>query len=117
MFYLLLVIHFVSDALLQSRDMGKKKSSEPKYLAAHLAIIFFCFLPFTGFWFSLSNVVVHGLIDWHIWRGYKLLVMKRFPNADTSFQYWEDRWFYATILFDQALHVATLYFLMENLLK
>ena len=37
----LLVLHFVADFLLQSREMGKNKSSKFSVLLAHLAIQYF----------------------------------------------------------------------------
>lgn len=133
----LLVTHFVADFLLQSRDMGKKKSSEPKYLIAHLAIQYAAFTlvlaPLYSFHvavlFSLSNAAIHGVIDWNLWRLYKAsayarilkIVAKKYgmwsqppendPNVKAeiaAWQYWEDHWFYTTIGFDQLLHGLTL---------
>lgn len=73
-----MVTHFIADFVLQSRDMGKKKSSEPGYLAAHLAIQFLAFLLVVAFispdkavWFSFVNATIHGVIDWNLWRAYK----------------------------------------------
>lgn len=130
----LLSVHFVADFLLQPREMGKKKSSEPKWLAAHLAIQFTCFLLF-GWKFALANALIHGIIDWNIWRLYKLsahLRIKRdvealaaishvegvtfteddkrdsYNVAVKGWQFWEDHWFYATIGLDQLLHMSTL---------
>jgi len=133
----MLVTHFVADFLLQSREMGKKKSSEPKWLLAHLAIQFACFLLY-GWKFALLNTLVHGAIDWHIWRLYKLSVYVRikrsvakleqtfakkegvaawfteaqreqqYDHEANTWQYWEDHWFYATIGLDQLLHMITI---------
>ena len=119
MFYLLLLTHLLADFLLQSRTMGKKKSEDVRWLAAHLGIQTACFLPF-GILFSLSNATVHGLIDWNIWKLYKLTVARRYfdgmgpaPEASSQFKYWEDHLFYTTIGIDQMLHIGTLYFLMQ----
>jgi hypothetical protein len=138
----MMVIHFIADFLLQSREMGQKKSSEPIWLIRHLLIQYFVFAillsPFLGLamsmLFALCNALIHGVIDWYIWRGYKWSVSKRiyddkgnpyvpgvsegYPNhslmsdADNSFnppkapewRYWLDHWFYATIGLDQLLH-------------
>lgn len=115
MIMLLLVVHFVADFLLQSREMGKKKSSELHWLLGHLAIqllaFFIVLLPFTewAFVFALLNATIHGVIDWNIWRLYKLSVVRRFPDVNpATYQYWEDHWFYATIGLDQLLHGLTL---------
>lgn len=118
-----LILHFISDFLLQSREMGKNKSSNWFYLAQHLIIIFFAFLPF-GLKFSTVNAIVHGLIDKNIWNVYKFFVMKRLrknkahplleqKGVSSSWKYWEDSWFYSTIGFDQLLHTLTLVVLIE----
>jgi len=125
------VLHFIADFLLQSRDMGKNKSSKPLVLAQHvgiqISVVFFGLLPFVGLTksaeISVLNGLIHGLIDWNIWRAYKHMVERRLyaagptgPRGDPahllwvndSWQYWEDHWFYATIGLDQLLHVSTL---------
>lgn len=140
------LIHVIADSLLQSRDMGKRKSSEPKVLAQHLGILFASFAiglslvmdPWMALLISFLNIIVHGAIDWYIWRAYKLyaykLILKdvqnKFPeyeHADEAskklfiedgakkFQYWEDKGFYFTIVLDQALHLGTLVALLELL--
>ena len=126
MLALLFVTHFVADFLLQSREMGKKKSSEPAFLAFHLLIQFFSFwfvlwattnVQF-AFVFALSNAAIHGIIDWNIWRLYKLYAYKAIAknpqhplltgNPTEPWKYWEDHWFYSTIGLDQLLHGLTL---------
>ena len=67
----LFLLHFIADFLLQSREMGKKKSSDWYWLFAHLAIQFLVFLPFVGFQFALFNALIHGVIDRNIWNFYK----------------------------------------------
>lgn len=81
----MMIIHFVADFLMQSREMGQKKSSEWRWLARHLLIQFSFFLFGLGV-FSLFaeisaqamllipilNTIVHGIIDWNIWNLYKL---------------------------------------------
>lgn len=125
----LLVLHFVADFLLQTRDMGKRKSAEPKILALHLLIqvlVIGAGLDYAGFdiestiKFTLANAAIHGVIDWFIWRIYKKSVMIRVRNMlkpqqyhmykdeCLNFKYWEDHWFYSTIGMDQLLHGLTL---------
>lgn len=121
-------LHFVADFLLQSREMGKNKSSQFKVLVQHLLIQFWVvglgLYPFVGTQaaarIALINTIVHGVIDWNIWRGYKALVLKRLSSyavqdfghplqgRGNEWHYWEDHWFYATIGLDQFLHMATL---------
>ena len=132
-----MVLHFVADFLLQSREMGKKKSSEWKWLGKHLAIQYIVFsigLTATGYYhqnsfnFVLLNTLIHGVIDWNIWKLYKISAGYRIKKellkaggffdkekekaaileASKTWQYWEDHWFYATIGFDQLLHMSTI---------
>lgn len=122
---LLLAIHFIADFLLQSREMGKKKSTDPSWLIKHLGIQFLAFLLFlapilelNAIWFAFLNAVIHGIIDWNIWRLYKIHAYRSIAdnpnhplltgNPAEPWKYWEDHWFYATIGFDQLLHGLTL---------
>lgn len=122
----LLVTHFIADFICQSREMGKKKSYEVKWLAAHLLIqfVFFCIF---GWKFALINAVIHGVIDWNIWRLYKLSVgiwMKNNPEHEATkayattgvWKFWEDHLFFTTIGFDQMLHMITLVVLWDLML-
>ena len=118
----LLVLHFLADFLLQPREMATKKSIDPHWLFAHLVIQFgvFCVV---GWKFALANAAIHGVIDWNIWRLYKLSVAKRFPEFNwkdpkqaSTYDYWNDSWFYHTIGLDQLLHGLTLVLLAGALL-
>lgn len=152
----LLILHFIADFILQSREMGSKKSSELKWLLKHLGIQAGIFAlgsyllipdaPCLGYLsFIALNTLIHGLIDWNIWRGYKLIVkhkliqdfiketnynesirktkafevevQKMLEARAGSFKYWEDHLFYTTIGFDQLLHGLTLVILADWLLK
>ena len=128
-------LHFVADFLLQSREMGQKKSSELKWLLAHVGIQFL--VLFLGLWLLLprdialllsgANALIHGTIDWFIWKGYKKFVERRLyeegPDNNNNpahnlwqngeWQYWKDSWFYTTIGFDQMLHVMTLILILS----
>lgn len=122
----LMVLHFISDFVLQSREMGKKKSSDFVWLLRHLLIICSVFyiglVPFlfmrsiTGpkfLFVPLLNVIIHGLIDMNIWNVYKFSVLKR--GGDITWKYWDDHLFYTTIGFDQMLHTITLIILWNVL--
>lgn len=145
------IIHIVSDSVFQSRDMGKQKSTNIFVLIQHITIIFACFffgLSFIlgtkqAFLFSLTNSLVHGVIDWYIWRGYKAYAIlklhkkasklavnepnwnipyeerfsKHLTRLQCDFQYWEDKQFYTTIVLDQSLHLFTLILLLEVFYK
>lgn len=77
--------------------------------------------------FSVFNALIHGIIDASIWNLYKFKVISDhygFSSAvmcakDKSkrkillsklndFKYYEDKWFYDTIMVDQYLHVLTI---------
>jgi hypothetical protein len=112
-----LFLHFIADFLLQSRDMGKKKSTDFKVLLQHLGILWyvvgFGLMPAIGIekaiLISGLNTLIHGIIDWNIWKGYKVTVALRDDSATPdTWKYWEDYWFYATIGLDQLLHAVTL---------
>jgi len=107
----LIIVHFISDFLLQRRVVGVNKSSNWLAMAEHICIIFLCFLPF-GVEFAACNALIHMLIDKNIWTIYKYI--RRDENKKT-FKYWEDHLFYSTIGFDQLLHIATLIFLNDYL--
>jgi hypothetical protein len=130
---LLLITHFIADFVLQSREMGKKKSSDPGYLAAHLAVQFVAFFLVAAFinpdravWFAMINMAIHGVIDWNLWRFYKAYAYKAIKNnpkhplltgnPSEPWKYWEDHWFYTTIGFDQLLHMLTLVLLAWSML-
>ncbi len=137
----LLVLHFIADFPLQSRRMGKEKSEKffvlYDHLAVHWYVFFFGLIFIIGIWDAMTianvNAVIHGIIDWNIWRAYKYRVWrwaitksKKMGWAETggvdggpmtkddymyvakSFEYWNDHWFYTTIGFDQLLHGLTL---------
>lgn len=124
----LFALHFLADFVLQSRKMGKNKSTHWGYLLGHLAIQFAVFLPFTGWKFALSNALIHGAIDKNIWNLYKGLcylrlsrIVKNDPRTNmqaqiTHFKYWEDHLFYTTIGLDQLLHGITLIYLFGKFL-
>lgn len=124
----LFVLHFIADFLLQSREMGQNKSEDTYWLACHLIIqmLVFAFgLMFVigadrACAFAAINTVIHGVIDWNIWKLYKFSVKRRIDVGHLQstieikglvlheYKYWEDSWFYHTIGLDQMLHMITL---------
>ena len=106
----LFFLHFVADFLLQSRKMGKEKSEKFPVLLQHLSIQFIVFSVFTfNLKFALLNTLVHGIIDWNIWKFYKYTVYFRDKTATKeTWKYWEDHIFYTIIGLDQYLHSLTL---------
>lgn len=127
--------HYIADWLLQSLHMGKLKSEKFSVLLQHISIHFVVFFIF-GLLISLKfavltailNSIIHGTIDWFIWRGYKVTVWKRkheflpyFLNKTCKsfepkqrewlkmyFRYWEDKVFSWFLGLDQLLHYISL---------
>ena len=136
-YIILFITHFLFDFVFQSREMGKKKSGDIKYLIWHGGILFMGYM-----WaaYAICNewedmllmsgiiVIIHCIQDWYIWRGYKWTVrlrlekewgrhLHKFPNLEPdewydkkvkNFKYWEDPKFYSTIGLDQTLHFITI---------
>ena len=126
--------HFISDFVLQTRSMGKKKSEDVSILALHFLVILISFFIVGIFIFRewvvpgeqaliLAGAIagIHSLQDWLIWRGYKNIVKVQLVNEldnkcglvnvrakVTEWKYWEDKWFYDTIGLDQLLHYVTI---------
>lgn len=136
----LFFLHFLADFVLQSRKMGRNKSSDPIWLLKHIGIIFAVFLIGTfNLKFATYNALIHAVIDAFIWKGYALTVWKRrrsllkpwymeYDNPKNThrkqevkqalkreFKYWEDHWFYLTIGLDQFLHAATIFLILNYL--
>lgn len=140
----LFFLHLIADGPLQPREMGRKKSDNLIYLSGHVLIQYLTFLVgliiarHYGFLpvdtdyearvlinsLALGNAAIHGLIDFIIWKGYKLSVVLRKPKHlfgrsiegdKPAFKYWDDPYFYHTILLDQFLHVSTLVLLLETI--
>ncbi len=108
---LVLVLHFISDFLLQTRKIAQKKSSDYLALFLHCIIVFVVFWPFFGIKFAALNAFIHAVIDRNVWNIYKYI--RRNENEKT-FQFWNDSLFYSFIGFDQFLHVLTLILLLDN---
>lgn len=128
LFVALMALHFISDFVLQPREMAKNKSENMGYLSLHVTIQFVVFvigLHLLGYdrdtimVFSIFNMLIHGLIDRYVWRLYKRVALWREPKElieGDTFKFWEDHWFYMTIGFDQLLHITTLALLAGMLL-
>jgi hypothetical protein len=134
---LLFVSHFVADFIFQSRKMGKEKSEKYEVLLHHLAIIAVGSVPAALYCFNyidqsfgkyvFFNTLIHGIIDWNIWKLYKykaykdilasvrsyetsegLIGEKSVESGIENYKFWDDHWFYVTIGFDQLLHGLTI---------
>lgn len=110
----LILGHFTVDWLLQPRTMARRKSSNLKFLAAHLAIVFagmvavtalFTDLPYGELMLlNLLNIATHGLIDRFIWP-LSEQISGRFTGTGKDTK---EYLFYATIAVDQSLHLVIL---------
>lgn len=110
----LMCIHGLFDWYLQDRETAENKSSNIRYLIPHLFILLIGLLIWgsafgeltskqTCLW-ALTNVIVHGIIDWNLITLYKLYVINRFKDADGTFKYWKDKGWFDFIMLDQLLH-------------
>lgn len=118
----LFTLHFVADFMLQSREIGRKKTKEIDYLLLHGIGVLYTFAAawyifgIGGWELALVNSVIHMIIDANIWRLYYFTVWWRNPYVTPSrWKYWEDYWFYFTIGLDQLLHIITILLLVEYL--
>lgn len=97
----LFIFHFLADWVLQSVEMGRQKSNKFNVLLQHIGVHFLVFffggLLFFSPWLSLAvssvNALIHGVIDWYIWRGYKLSVFFRRKKLIPQEKY--DEWGYS----------------------
>lgn len=114
----LLIYHFLCDWIFQSRSMAVNKSKKLSVLNNHLAIIYsgliitFLIIGYkpddVGFRILL-NTILHGIIDWYIWRVYRW--MDRKFHWDDSIPYYERYSFFTFIAIDQFLHLSILFLL------
>lgn len=130
---LILVAEYVGDFLLQDRETALNKSKSLKHLNRHLFAIFCC-IAATGLGFGMPAVylaacyvVIHGVQDWFIWKGYGAILYRRYEkeggwNPDDKHNqilwfleefkrrrlYAEDKVFYDLIGLDRLLHIITL---------
>lgn len=125
MLMVLLITNYILDFKFQSRHMAENKSEDVHCLTNHCFIIFFGFLFLLLFIgrvseslpFAFFNAVIHGIIDWNIWRHYKRAIIKRIPMAERrEFKYWKDKGFYDTIGLDGLLHTLTIIILWQWLI-
>jgi hypothetical protein len=118
---LILFLHFVSDFVLQSRDMGRKKGKNLYWLTTH---VFVYSLSFTFLWFLLTkplnnpyNEVImffslvfstHWITDYFTSKlsgGFYLKMNESKSVKTKNFYEWL---FWLIIGFDQFIHIASL---------
>ncbi len=143
MLIMLFITHYVSDFILQSREVAKKKSTDVKFLFEHTFTTFLFFLLIvtiitffrnvdsngiirntveTGLKntliFCFLNSVFHTIIDGTIWNLYKWYRFRELNEREIdNFKFWEDKLFFDTIGFDQLLHISIIVILYEVYLK
>ena len=113
---LLIVLHFVSDWMLQPRAVAKRKTTSLKWMLKHLIVIWGTFALFAlitnhSQWAVVVNTILHGIIDKGIWSSFAKI---RGPFDEEYLKYnkyAEDYWFYFTIAVDQIIHLIILIWL------
>lgn len=79
------VLHFIADWALQGKEMSRNKSLKLSVLlqhaSIHLGVFSIGLLVITSLksalMFALANAAVHALVDWYLWRSYKVSVILR----------------------------------------
>ena len=135
----ILFFEYLGDFVFQSREIANNKSVDDRVLQKHLLILSsWLFVPVVivlsqkygaiwgvtfSFAFCSGNALIHGVIDWNIWKIYKWIVFKRIKKQNPSsiecalkeFKddrlYADDPVFYNIIGLDRLLHVSTIIFL------
>jgi len=93
----LLIIHFISDFLLQSDWMAQNKSKSNKALLLHVSVYSLPFMLLISPLYGIINGILHFAVDY-------------FTSRRTS-KLWaagKVHWFFVTIGFDQMLHILAL---------
>lgn len=119
---LVFLLHYLADWILQSLEMGREKSNKFNVLCQHIFVIFLVIfagtIPLLGLEqaavFSGANALTHAVIDWNIWRIYRLTVKLRHPKVPEdelrkTFKFWEDPVFGHFLGLDQLAHYVILY--------
>lgn len=92
----IIVLHFISDFVLQTEQMALNKSSSNYWLGLHCVIYGIPFL-ILGWKYALINAIAHFIIDYITSRITKYLWNKEKVHE-----------FFVVIGFDQMLHMITL---------
>jgi len=109
----LIVLHFVSDWILQPRSVAKRKTTSLKWMGKHVAVIHVAFALY-AWYFGISqfnvavNTFVHMVIDKSVWSLYGIY---RGPFDGKYLEYnkcAEDYWYYFAIAIDQIMHLVIL---------
>lgn len=100
MIYLVLLVHWIADFVLQTDKQAKGKSTSIYWLSKHLAVYTACLLPF-GWKYALLNGSAHWVVDF-------------FSSKASSYFYKKGQVhnFFVVVGFDQFLHVAILIYTM-----
>lgn len=101
---MLLILHFISDFILQSDYVARNKSKDNKILLRHVFIYSVPFIIFISPLYGAINGTIHFGIDYVTSR----LTGKLWASGKTH-------WFFVVIGFDQLLHVLSLIWTYELL--
>lgn len=94
---IILIIHFISDFVLQNSWMAQNKSKNNIALLSHVIVYMFPFL-IIGVWYAVLNAVLHCIIDYNTSR----LTSKLWSKGEVH-------WFFVVIGLDQTLHFICLF--------
>lgn len=121
----LMIIHWVADFVIQTREEAKNKSTSNKYLLLHTvkySLLYISFFPLIGrgvFLFIGITFITHTIIDYFTSRvnGFFWTKREMFKDIDEDLSDGWEHLFWCNIGFDQCLHIIQLiitYTMIEN---
>lgn len=105
----ILLNHFVSDFLFQTKEMGDKKSYSIKWLLIHIFVYSLTMLPlfamifvkigfFEALFWWLINIILHGITDYFTSK-----------MGNNLYKNYGKQWALTGIGFDQLIHYVTMF--------
>jgi hypothetical protein len=119
-FLFIILVHWVSDFVLQTQHMSTRKSSSNYYLTLHVVI--YSFATILGWALVLPLLGIH-LYSGPVWLAFLLIFVTHwitdyFTSRRTSKLYKEERYhdFFVVIGFDQVLHYTQLFLIFNYII-